>query len=143
MQGQRPRLRAGHPREGSGLPRGGFTLECDAVARIAQARLWGFWDLEVAGRFRVELLALCAQFGAKKWSALVDSRTFLPQTPEVTGHRRETMVMIMGHHCGRIAAIVAENGTYAMQFTRIATEAGVVNAVFLDPVRALEWVRED
>jgi hypothetical protein len=29
-----------------------------------------------------------------------------------------------------------------MQFSRIASEAGVANAVFLDPDAALKWVRE-
>jgi hypothetical protein len=52
------------------------------------------------------------------------------------------MVMVMNKRCRRIAAIVAENGTYAMQFTRIASEAGITNAVFLDPALALKWIRE-
>jgi hypothetical protein len=52
------------------------------------------------------------------------------------------MVMIMNEGCRRIAAIVAENGTYAMQFTRIATEAGVTSAVFLDAASALKWIRQ-
>jgi hypothetical protein len=51
-------------------------------------------------------------------------------------------VMIMGKGCRRIAAVVAEAGTYAMQFTRIASEAGVANAVFVDPAIALKWIRE-
>jgi hypothetical protein len=29
-----------------------------------------------------------------------------------------------------------------MQFMRIANEAGVKGAVFLDPVEALRWIRE-
>jgi hypothetical protein len=98
--------------------------------------------LEIAKRLRSEVLALGRPPGGGTWSALVDSRTFLPQSPEVSQHRRETMVMIMNEGCRRIAAIVAENGTYAMQFTRIATEAGVMNRVFLDPDDALKWIRE-
>jgi hypothetical protein len=41
-----------------------------------------------------------------------------------------------------LAAIVTENGTNAMQFTRIASEVGVANAVFLDLDAALKWIRE-
>jgi hypothetical protein len=44
--------------------------------------------------------------------------------------------------CRRIAVIVAEKGTYAMQFSRIATEAGVKNAVFFDLALAEKWIRE-
>ena len=105
------------------------------------AKLWGFWDVEVAERFRAELLTLGHRFG-QTWSMVVDSRAFLPQTPEVTRHRRDSMGMIMNEGCRRIAAVVIENGTYAMQFSRIASEAGVANAVFLDPDAALKWVRE-
>jgi hypothetical protein len=47
----------------------------------------------------------------------------------------------MNRGCRRIA-VVTENGTYAMQFTRIASEAGVANAVFLDAAAALKWIRE-
>lgn len=50
--------------------------------------------------------------------------------------------MIMAAGCKRIAVIVTENGTYAMQFTRIVSEVGVASAVFLDPVAALKWIRE-
>jgi hypothetical protein len=52
------------------------------------------------------------------------------------------MAMIMNEGCRRIAVIVTENGTYAMQFTRIASEAGIANAVFLDPVAARKWLHE-
>ena len=52
------------------------------------------------------------------------------------------MAMLMKEGCRRIAVVVTENGTYAMQFSRIASEVGVENAVFLDPDAALEWVRE-
>lgn len=97
--------------------------------------------MEVAERFRAELLRLGHRFG-QTWSLVVDSRAFLPQSPEVTRHRRDSMTMIMNGGCRRIAAIVIENGTYAMQFSRIASEAGVANAVFLDPDAALKWVRE-
>jgi hypothetical protein len=51
------------------------------------------------------------------------------------------MAMLMNRGCSRIA-VVTENGTYAMQFTRIASEAGVANAVFLDVAAALKWIRE-
>jgi hypothetical protein len=105
------------------------------------AKLWGFWDVEVAERFRAELLLLAHRLG-QTWSIVVDSRAFLPQTPEVSRHRRDSMAMLMKEGCRRIAVIVTENGTYAMQFSRIATEAGVANAVFLDPDAALKWVRE-
>ncbi|MGA3122477.1 MAG: hypothetical protein ABSF69_17065 [Polyangiaceae bacterium] len=123
--------------------RGGFALEFDAVGPIIHATMSGFWDVTVAQRFRAEILAMCARVGGKKWSALVDSRTFLAQTPDVTRHRQETMILIMNEGCKRIAAIVSENGTYAMQFARIASEVGVANATFLDPALALDWVRND
>jgi hypothetical protein len=142
VEGQRPRPKGRHLQETSAAPRGGFTLESDPAAPIVHMRFWGFWDLEIAKRLRSEVLALGRPPGGGTWSALVDSRTFLPQSPEVSQHRRETMVMIMNEGCRRIAAIVAENGTYAMQFTRIATEAGVMNRVFLDPDDALKWIRE-
>ncbi len=103
--------------------------------------MWGFWDVEVAERFRAAIRPLGHRLG-QTWSLLVDSRAFLPQTPEVTRHRRDTMAMIMTGGCRRIAVIVTENGTYAMQFTRIASEVGVASAVFLDPVAALKWIRE-
>lgn len=144
MQGQKPRPPKVAPPKGFGRDRGGFTLEVDAVAPLApvvDAKLWGFWDIEVAGRFRIELLTLAHRFGGG-WSMVVDSRGFLPQSPEVSLHRRDSMGMILNAGCRRIAAIVAENGTYAMQFMRIASEAGVTNAVFLDPVAALKWARE-
>jgi len=51
------------------------------------------------------------------------------------------MARVMKEGCRRIAAIT-ENGTYAMQFTRIASEAGIANAVFVDPAAALKWLRE-
>jgi hypothetical protein len=51
------------------------------------------------------------------------------------------MVMMVTEGCVRIAAIVSEHGTYAMQFTRIASDAGVANAVFLDPDAAMKWIR--
>jgi hypothetical protein len=121
---------------------GGANLEADTAARVVQARFWGFWDLEVAERFRADLLASSDRMDGKTWSILVDSRTFLPQGPEVTRHRGETMVMILHRGCSRIAVIVSENGTYSMQFMRIANEAGVKGAVFLDPVDALRWIRE-
>jgi hypothetical protein len=139
---QKPRPKAGHP-EPSTRERGGFAIEPEeisALAPIVHARMWGFWDVEVAERFRAELLPLVHGLG-KTWSILVDSRAFLPQTPEVSRHRRDTMVMMMKEGCRRIA-VVTKNGTYAMQFTRIASEAGVANAVFLDPVAALNWIRE-
>lgn len=107
---------------------------------IVHARLWGFWDAEVAEDFRAEVLLL-GRLG-QTWSVLVDARDFLAQTPEVSRHRRDTMVMIMNEGCKRIAAVVTENGTYAMQFARIAGEAGVAYAVFLDRVAALKWIRE-
>lgn len=72
---------------------------------------------------------------------MVDSRAFLPQSPMVTRHRRDTMAMVVKEGCRRIAAIT-ESGTYAMQFTRIASEAGIANAVFVDPDTALKWIRE-
>jgi hypothetical protein len=50
--------------------------------------------------------------------------------------------MILSQGCRRIAVVVVENGTYAMQFARIAKEAGVTNAVFFDAVQALAWLRE-
>jgi hypothetical protein len=115
--------------------------EVTALAPIVHARMWGFWDLDVATRLRTELLSLVHRLG-KTWSILVDSRAFLPQTPEVTRHRGETMVMMGTEGCARIAVIVSENGTYAMQFSRIASEARVANAVFLDPDAALKWIRE-
>jgi hypothetical protein len=113
----------------------------DDVAPIVHARMWGFWDVEVAERFRAALLPLAHRLG-QTWSVLVDSRAFLPQTPEVSRHRSETIAMIMAKGCKRIAVIVTENGTYAMQFARIASEVGVASAVFLDPVAALKWIRE-
>ena len=142
MEAQKPgpKAEAGRP-DPSTRDRGGFTVEVDEVAPIAHARLWGFWDVEVAERFRAAILPLGGRFG-QAWSLLVDSRAFVPQTPEVTRHRTETMAMVMTEGCRRIAVIVKENGTYAMQFSRIASEAGVKNAVFLDPDAALKWVRE-
>jgi hypothetical protein len=122
--------------------RGGYSVEFDTLARIGNAKLWGFWDVEVAERFRAELLAIGHRQGGGSWSILVDSRSFLPQSPEVTRHRRETMGMILSQGCRRIAVVVVENGTYAMQFARIAKEAGVTNAVFFDAVQALAWLRE-
>jgi len=130
--------------EPSTRDRGGFTVAVDndtPLAPIVQARLWGFWDVEVAERFRAEILHSDHRLG-KAWSVLVDSRVFLSQTPEVTQHRRDTMAMILNEGCRRIAVIVTENGTYAMQFTRIASDAGIANAVFLDPGAALKWLRE-
>lgn len=140
MEGQKPGPKAGRP-EPSTRDRGGFTVEVDEVAPIAHARLWGFWDVEVAERFRAALLPLGRRLG-QTWSLLVDSRAFVAQSPEVTRHRSESMAMIMAAGCKRIAVIVTENGTYAMQFTRIASEVGVASAVFLDPVAALKWIRE-
>ncbi len=145
MKGRKSRAKGGRAAE-SDPPtheRGGFALEFDAVGPIIHARMSGFWDVTMAQSFRAEILGMCARVGGKKWSALVDSRTFLPQTPDVTQHRQETMILIMNEGCRRIAAIVGENGTYAMQFARIATEAGIANAVFLDPALALDWVRKD
>ena len=142
MERQKPGRNAEARRpEPSTRDRGGFTVEVDEVALIAHARMWGFWDVEVAERFRAAIRPLGHRLG-QTWSLLVDSRAFLPQTPEVTRHRRDTMAMIMTGGCRRIAVIVTENGTYAMQFTRIASEVGVASAVFLDPVAALKWVRE-
>jgi hypothetical protein len=140
---QKPRPKTGRP-EPPARDRGGFTVEVDAVtplAPIVQARLWGFWDVDVAERFRAEILHSDHRLG-KVWSILVDSRAFLSQTPEVTRHRRDTMAMVLNQGCRRIAVIVTENGTYAMQFMRIASEAGVASAVFLDPAAALKWLRE-
>jgi hypothetical protein len=128
----------------SASDRGGFAIEVEeatVLASIVRARLWGFWDMEVARRFRAELLSLGLRLG-QGWAVLVDSRAFLPQTPEVTRHRRDTIEMIMKNGCSRIAVIVTENGTYAMQFSRIATEARVANGVFLDSDAALKWIRE-
>jgi hypothetical protein len=143
VEGKKPRSEAGHPVEAPTTPeRGGFVLKFDASALVLYARLWGFWDLEIAGRFRADLIVLGHRMGGKTWSMLVDSRTFLPQTPEVTGHRRDTMGMSLNAGCRRIAVMVTEKGTYAMQFSRIATEAGVTNAVFLDLALAEKWIRE-
>jgi hypothetical protein len=135
-----PNAEARRP-EPSTRDRGGFTVEVDEGAPIAHVRLWGFWDVEVADRFRAAILPLGHRLG-QTWSLLVDSRAFLPQTPEVTRHRRDSMAMIMTEGCRRIAVIVTENGTYAMQFIRIASEVGVASAVFLDTVAALKWIRE-
>ena len=143
MDGQKPPPKTGRPKPPT-RDRGGFALEVDDVtslAPIVQARLWGFWDLEMAERFRAEILHSDHRVG-QAWSILVDSRAFLSQKPEVTRHRRDSMAILMKEGCRRIAVIVTENGTYAMQFSRIASEAGVANAVFLDPDAALKWVRE-
>ena len=140
---QKPRPKTERP-EPSTRDRGGFTveaLEVTALAPVVHATLWGFWDVEVAERFRTELIQLAPRLGPT-WSIVVDSRAFLPQTPEVSRHRRDSMARFMNEGCRRIAAVVTENGTYAMQFSRIASEAGVTNAVFLDPDAALKWVRE-
>jgi hypothetical protein len=129
----------------TGLPtieRGGFNLDPDAHDRIVHVTFWGFWDVEVASRFRAALLARARGFGGETWSVLVNARTFLPQTPEVSRHRGETMKMVVNQGCRRIAVIVVKNGTYAMQFTRIAGEAGVANEVFFDTASALKWIRE-
>jgi hypothetical protein len=142
VQGQKARPNAGRP-EPTTRDRGGFEVEVDELsplAPIVHARLWGFWDLEVAERFRGEILHLARRLG-QTWSMVVDSRAFLPQAPKVTRHRRDTMARVMKEGCRRIAAIT-ENGTYAMQFTRIASEAGIANAVFVDPAAALKWLRE-
>jgi len=142
VEEKKPRPEAGQPVEEPTPKRGGLEFEFDAAASVVRARLWGFWDLDVAGRFRADLLAVGRRVGGKPWSVLVDSRTFLPQGPEVTAHRGETMGMMVNMGCRRIAVIVAEKGTYAMQFSRIATEAGVKNAVFFDLALAEKWIRE-
>jgi hypothetical protein len=140
VEGQKPRPKTGRPKP-LARDRGGFTIEVDDGTPIVQARMWGFWDVHTAERFRAEILHAEHRLG-QAWSILVDSRAFLSQKPEVARHRRDTIAMIMNEGCRRIAVIVTENGTYAMQFTRIATEAGIANAVFLDPVAALKWLRE-
>jgi hypothetical protein len=137
--GRKPRPKASHGAEA--LARGGFSVDLHSTDPIIQLRMWGFWNLEIAERIRLEIRALARELKGRKWSILVDSRDFLPQSAEITAHRRETMGLIVVEGCERIAAIVESQGTYSMQFIRIAGEAGVESRVFLDEVAALDWIR--
>jgi hypothetical protein len=118
----------------------GFELILERPNRLVRARFWGIWDNEVVEEFRAGLLRFAGELSGSPWSVLCDSRNFPGQNEEVTRHRLQTMKMITGLGCRKVAAVVT-TATYGMQFKRLTDESHMQSGVFRDEQSALEWIR--
>jgi len=123
----------------------GFEISIDDMRNILKIRAWGFWDAEIAGKYKYEFENMINEMKKreKDWCTLVDVTEYSPQSASVQSIVKERMVLAT--ECGlKKEACIVQNLPTKWQMAKLARQSDLpVRAVFQTEGEAIRWLSSD
>jgi hypothetical protein len=123
----------------------GFEISIDDARNILKIRAWGFWDEEIAGKYKYEFKNMINEMKTrgKEWYTLVDVTDYSPQSARVKKIVKERMVLATESGLKKEARIVRSLPT-KWQMAQLAKQSELpISAEFQTEDEAIQWLSND